>query len=129
MSANLLTDPALPPFCDLFDAALAASTVPAMFTVDHHGRLRLDPDRTRDALSRVGEYPRRELALYLLRDQATGWVQLVLCTAPALAEGQPRAEATRYPDATSALRALARLGPLPLSATPLDPEASGGDVG
>lgn len=129
MSADLLADPALPPFCDTFDAAVAASDAPALFTLDHHGRLRLDADRTRDALSRLTEIPCREPALYLLRDRATGWVQLVLSSAPALAEGQPRADATRYPDASSALLALGALGPLPVSRDPLGAGPSGGDVG
>ena len=129
MIGDLLHDPALPPFCDPFDAALAASGAPALFTVDHHGRLRLDADRARDALSRLESPPAPEPALYLMRDRSTGWVQLVLVSAPAMAEAHPRADATRYPDAARALAALAVLGPLPVSALPLDPPGSGGDVG
>ena len=129
MRTGLLADPALPPFCDAFDAALAEAGVPALFTVDHHGRLRLDADRSRDALARLPGVPAGEPALYLMRDRATGWVQLVLASAPGMVEGHPRADATRYPDARSALAALAALGPLPVSAQPLEDPPSRGDVG
>lgn len=107
MTADPLTDPELPPFCDPFDAALAAAGPPAVFTVDADGRLRLDADRTRDAWSRLEGPPAREPAVFVLRDRATGWAQLVLVTSPALALGHPRAEATRYPAVAAALAALA----------------------
>lgn len=125
LSADLLADPDLPPFCDPFDEALARSGPPALFTVDAHGALRLDADRTRDGWSRVEGAPSREPALFLVRDRATGWVQLVLVTSPALLVAHPRADAVRYPAVAQARAVLRALGSLPIdrSAWP-----SGGDV-
>ena len=106
MNLDPLSDPDLPPFCDPFDAALAAAGPPAVFTVDADGRLRLDADRTRDAWSRLPGPVDREPTLFLMRDRATGWRQLVLVTAPALALEHPRAEAARLASAAEALVAL-----------------------
>lgn len=110
----LLLDPELPAFCDPFDAALARSGAPALFTVDAEGRLRLDPDRTRDALSRLSGSPAGAPALALLRDRATGYVQLVLASAPELLRGHPRADARRFETAHEALAALRALGRPPI---------------
>lgn len=125
MNADLLDDPALPPFCDPFDAALARSGPPALFTVDHSGRLRLDPDRTRDGWSRLEAAPARQPTVFLLRDRATGWVQLALATAPELLAAHPRAEAHAFPSVGAALEALRSLGPLPVFKGEWN---SGGDV-
>lgn len=126
MSPDLLDDPDLPPFADTFDGAVARAGVPALFTVDARGALRLDPDRTRDAWSRLDAPPAREAALYLVRDRATGWVQLMLSTSPALVEGHPRADAARYPSVAAAREALSGLGPLPIAR---ESWPSGGDIG
>lgn len=111
----LLVDPHLPAFCDPFDAAVAESGAPALFTVDADGRLRLDPDRTRDALARLPGPPAWVPTLALLRDRATGYVQLVLTSAPELVMGHPRADARLFADAAEALDALAALGRPPIS--------------
>ena len=110
----LLLDPDLPAFCDPFDAALARSGAPALFTVDAEGLLRLDSDRTRDGLSRLTETPAWAPVLALMRDRATGYVQLVLVSAPELVRGHPRADARLFESAGEALAALRALGRPPI---------------
>lgn len=114
----LLADPDLPPFCDLFDAQVAALGALALFTVDADGRLRLDADRSRDALSRLEAPPLYAPCLALMRDRATGYVQLVLAGAPELVLGHPRAEALLFDTAADALAALEALGRPPLRREP-----------
>lgn len=110
-------------FCDPFDAALAA-VLPAIFTVDADGRLRLDADRSRDAWARCAGPPGFEPCDCLFRDRATGWVQYALVTSPALCEAHPRADIARYPSVEAALEALSRLGRPPVwrGDWPVDPQ-------
>lgn len=120
----------LPPYCDPFDQALAERGPPAVFTVDADGQWRLDADRTRDAWSRLTGPCALAPVLALLRDRATGYVQLVQAGSAALLIGHPRADVACYADPAEALAVLASLGrppiwrgdwPLeagPLSATP-----------
>lgn len=111
------------PFATRFDAVLASEGVPAIFTLDPAGQLRLSPTRTREAWESVpaGETPRREPCWCLLRDRATGWVMLVLATAPALCARHPRADVARYPSAAAALAALRDLGRPPVWRGPWPP--------
>lgn len=109
MRAENPLDPGLPPFCDPFDAALASSGCPAIFTVDADGRLRLDAERSRDALLRCESAPRPGLSPCLFRDRATGWVQLVVATSPDLVAAHPRADIRRFESGAQALAALAAL--------------------
>lgn len=114
MPATPPLDPAAPPFCDPFDAALAEAGPPALFTVDADGRLRLDGDRSRDAWARLAAPPRPGRCWCLFRDRATGWVQLILATSPDLCAEHPRADVAVYPDAAAAAAALGRLGRPPV---------------
>jgi hypothetical protein len=98
-------------FCDDWDRALFEAEVLALFLRDPDGELRLQPDRTRDALRHApGPFPRVPVHA-LLRDRATGHVHCVLATSPGLLEGHPRLEARVYDSEAAALAALAALGP------------------
>lgn len=102
-------DPGLPPFCDPFDEGIARAGAPAIFTVDAEGALRLDAERSRDALSRLEAPARPGLCPCLVRDRATGWVQLVLATSPDLVVSYPRADIAVYARGAEAVAALSRL--------------------
>ena len=80
--------------------------------MDSEGELGLDLFRTRDGWSRMppDQCPPRELCHCLYRDRATGFVQYVLSTSPALYADHPRADVRRYPSQQAALEALSRLG-------------------
>lgn len=98
-------------FVDTFDQALAEQGPPAVFGLTADGELRLQPDRSREAWDgRVSA----ELALQpchcLYRDRATGFVQYLLVTSPALCADHPRADIWRYASEPEALAALARAG-------------------
>jgi len=101
-------------FASEFDAALAHSGAPALFTVDHKNTLRLAPDRTREAWMRLDTPPVPGLCHCLFRDRTTGWVQYIYVTSPDLCREHPRADIAHYPDQDAALAALAALGPVPL---------------
>jgi hypothetical protein len=68
--------------------------------------------RTRDGWSRVpaGQHLPHELCHCLYRDRATGFVQYILVTSPALYAAHPRADVRRYPNQPDALESLSRLG-------------------
>ena len=104
------------PFGDRFDAQLANDGPPAVFTVNADHELRLHPDRTRDAWQRVDDavVPTVESCHCLYRDRATGWVQYVLVTSPALCAQHPRADIWRYDSPAAALAALSGLGAAPV---------------
>ena len=61
-----------------------------------------------------GVTPPFEVCHCLYRDRATGFVQYVLVTSPALYADHPRADVRRFPDQASASAALAALGRPPL---------------
>ena len=97
-----------------FDRVLAMQGPPAVFTLDHTGRLGVDEARTRESWCRVGEVGGLEPCHCLFTDRATGFVQYVLVTAVALFEAHPRASVVRYESEAAALAALGALGPIPL---------------
>lgn len=100
-----------PAFCDDWDRALFEAGVLALFLRDPDGELRLQPDRTRDALRHApGPFP-LEPVHALVRDRATGHVHCVLATSPGLLEGHPRLEARIYDSEEDARAALVALGP------------------
>lgn len=110
-------DPLL--FRDPFDQRLSEQGPPAVFTANAAGELGLDLPRTRDAWSRLSLPPTEIEACHcLFRDRATGFVQYILVTSPALLREHPRAQVRRYPDPASALQALAALGRPPMALVP-----------
>ena len=113
------------PFCDPFDAAMAESGPPAIFTLDADGRLRLDADRSRDAWTRIEGAPAKKDRDCLFRDTATGWVQYVLVGAPELCAAHPRADIAVYNSVEDALDALARCGQPPVWRGAFPPAAAG----
>lgn len=106
-------------FANRFDQSLAERGPPAIFTVDADGELRLSIDRTREVLEAAppGPLP-AEWCHCLGRDRATGWVQYLLITSPALLPCVPRSDLRRFPTQDAAAAALAALGPLPLLPAP-----------
>lgn len=95
----------MPEFASAFDAALAQAGPPAIFTPDPAGRLRVDPERTRELVLLLGELPGGPLepAHYVLTDRVTGVRMYLFVTAPVLAERQPRGEVERVTDGATAL--------------------------
>ncbi len=98
-------------FADTFDQTLAEQGPPAVFGLTADGELRLQADRTREAWgSRAGTELTFERCHCLYRDRATGFVQYLLVTSPALCEEHPRADIWRYDSEALALEALGRAG-------------------
>jgi hypothetical protein len=105
-------------FCSPFDEALAHAGPAALFLPDHHGELRFDVDRTRDAWERApGPHP-SGWTWVLLRDHATGFVNVALVTAPSLVAGHPRASIRAFADRASAEAARAAFGTPPIARDP-----------
>lgn len=98
------------PFSDPFDRSLASDGPGALFTIGHKGQLRLALNRSRDQGKRAAADRPKRPCHCLFRDRATGFVQYVLATTPALCQAHPRADIQEYPDQQSALHALATLG-------------------
>ena len=97
-----------------FDRVLAELGPPAVFTLDHSGRLGMDEARTRESWCRVGDVGPREACHCLFTDTATGFVQYVFVTAPTLYRHHPRASTVRYATAAEAFAVLEALGPVPV---------------
>lgn len=95
-------------FASDFDERLFATGPPALFTLDPSGKLRVDPERTREGYLLVGAPEGREEGHYVLVDRATRLPLYLLVSHPALATCQPRGEVTRYPDHEAARAAVAR---------------------
>ena len=93
-----------------FDEVLARRGPPAVFTLDHKGRLGMDEARTRESWTRVERIGELVLCHCLFEDIATGWHQYVLVTAEALCTDHPRARVHHFPSAEAALDALASMG-------------------
>lgn len=97
-----------------FDDQLMQAGPPAVFSIDAKGRIGLDDMRTREHYNRVEAPVDFEACHCLYRDHATGFVQYLLVTSPALCASNPRADIERFVDAESALAALADLGNPPI---------------
>jgi hypothetical protein len=93
------------PFCSPFDRRLAEQGPPAVFLRDPEGRLRLDPEWTRDAWAR-------------LKGRDSGYVQLVLATSPDLLAEHPRLQCRAFEEAHLAEEVLAALGRPPVVKEP-----------
>jgi hypothetical protein len=103
-------------FASALDEGIFAGGPPAVFTVDPRGRLRVDPERTRELYLRIGVPEGRDPGVFVHTDGRTG-VRMVLATNhAALAAASGTVE--RAPDLASALarvrdqwRAPAEAGP------------------
>ena len=98
-----MADPTRMEFASPFDERLFHEGPPAMFTLDPMGRLRVDPERTREGYLLVGAPEGREAGHYVLVDRATGLRMYTLVSHPVLATCQPRADVHRHPDYASAV--------------------------
>ena len=93
-----------------FDEVLANAGPPAVFTLDHKGRLGVDEARPRESWTRIGDIGDLVPCHCLFEDRATGWHQYVLVTAEALCTDHPRAKVHRFPSAEAALSTLETMG-------------------
>lgn len=98
-----MIDPAWPEFTSDFDERLFHEGPPAMFTLDPMGRLRVDPERTREGYLLVGSPEGRDPGHYVLTDRATSLRMYALVSHSVLATCQPRADVRRYADYASAI--------------------------
>ncbi len=106
-------------FCNPFDEALAHAGPPAVFLPDPDGYWRFDASWTRDAWQRLDpEAPRPAPGAWryvLLRDRATGFVQLALATGPALLGAHPRADVRPFETLEAAEAARGAFGRPPVA--------------
>ncbi len=102
-------------FCNRFDEVLAHSGPPGIFLVDHKGRLRFDASWTRDVWQRVEGEPDTEWRWALLRDRASGFVQLALVTSSNLMPEHPRLDVRLYSTRDDAERARQAFGVPPIA--------------
>jgi hypothetical protein len=105
-------------FCNAFDAHLAASGPAAVFLPDHEGLYRFDASWTRDAWERAPGPHAPGWRWVLVRDGATGFVQLVLATSPTLLAAHPRGDVRAFVDEAEARAARDAFGRPPVSPTP-----------
>lgn len=114
-------------FSSSYEAAVFDGGVPALFTVNARGELRLDVVRTNDAWGRLHPAePARRPAHCLLRDRATGWVQYVLVSSVDLVAEHPRMDLAVFETQAEALAVLRGLGELPLVRGDFPPPADEG---
>lgn len=102
-------------FSSTYEAAVYERGVPALFTANARGELRLDVVRTNDAWGRLHpREPERRPGHCLLRDRATGWVQYVLVSSVDLVAEHPRMDLVVFETQAEALAVLRSLGDLPV---------------
>ena len=104
-----------PRFCCGFDGTLADQGPAAIFLPDREGLLRFEPDWTRDAWERAPGPHSHGWAWLLLRDRGTGFVSLVLATAPTLLVSHPRADVRSFGSFEAALEARRAFGTPPVT--------------
>ena len=102
-------------FCSPFDHALAHGGPAAVFLVDRGGALRFDATWTRDTWGRAPGPHAPGWVWILLRDRASGYVQMVLVTSPTLLADHPRADVRVYETQQQAVAARAEFGAMPLA--------------
>ncbi len=104
-------------FCSPFDERLAHHGPGAVFLPDPEGLLRLAPNWTRTAWDHA-EGEDAGWRWVLVRDEATGFVQLVLVTEARLLARHPRGQVRRFERLEDALAARAVYGSPPLCRDP-----------
>jgi len=97
-------------FCSPFDEALAHAGPAAVFLLDREGALRFDATWTRDAWGRAPGPHEPGWCWQLMRDRASGFVQLILVTSPTLLAAHPRADVRVFATHAEASDARARYG-------------------
>jgi hypothetical protein len=105
-------------FCNRFDETLATSGPGAVFLPDPEGLFRLDESWTRDAWERCLDAGTPEWRYVLLRDRATGYVQLALATSTGLLAAHPRSDVRSYPTLDAARAARDAFGAPPITREP-----------
>ena len=91
------------PFNTAWDEACFHHGPASLFTMDHKGWFKVDPERTREIWLLLGTLPRQEATHWGLTDSRTG-LRLYLCaTHPALAQHQPRGSVQQFATGEEAL--------------------------
>ncbi len=96
-------------FCSPFDEQLALHGPPGVFLRDSDGVWRFQPTWTRDLWGRSPGPHEHGLTYVLARDEASGFVMLLLVTSPTLLQEHPRLQLRPFDSleaATAAHRAL-----------------------
>lgn len=107
-----------PAFCGPFDEQLAHHGPAAVFLLDREGLLRFDETWTRDAWGRSPGPHAPGWRWVLLRDHDTGYVTLVLASAPTLLAEHPRADVRAFATLADAARAREACGSPPVDRQP-----------
>lgn len=89
-------------FNTTWDEAIFLHGPASIFSLDHKGWLKVDPERTRDVWLILGPLPRQEAGHYVLQDKITGLKTYICVTNAELAAHIPRALLTPYPTAQEA---------------------------
>lgn len=94
-------------FASIFDERLFHEGPPAIFTLDPKGKLRVDPERSREIYLEL-DPGAREAGHYVLTDTVTGLRMYLLVTHPLMAEKQPRGTVERFDDYAPAVEAAGK---------------------
>lgn len=107
-------------FASEWDEALAAAGPPSIFTLDPEGKLRVDPERTREIFLLDPTLAGRDPGHWVLTDRRTGLRLYLYVTHPALAQRQPRGDVQQFPDADSAIEQAMQQWAVPAPQAPVD---------
>lgn len=97
-------------FATPFDDALARTGPAAVFLPDREGKLRFSTEWTLEAWERAVGALDHGLVWVLARDHDTGYVNLALCTSPALLHAHPKADIRRFDTVDAAVAAREAIG-------------------
>ena len=108
----------MPLFCCPFDEHLATTGAPAIFRLDRDGDWRLDVEWTRDCWGRLDSVPVQGTVYALVRDIATGFVQVMCATSPDLLKSREDVQIRQFAVYADAASAFAELGRPPVVEQP-----------